>query len=172
MTFSFSQWTAELCPAGTHCANREAINPRRVHPFTPGAQAAFVAAGARSQPLYVDAQGWLLDREPKDAPGVIYVTPAYLFPLGVADAASAIRRIPRTDRHQARWRHRLSAAPVRVRLHRHPRRIGGRPTLATTGRCSLGWRGGARPVRRRGGASTVSLPVRVRPFPSAARRLP
>ena len=48
-----------------------------------GAQAAFVAAGARLQPLYVDEQGWGLDRPAGESPGVIYVTPACQFPLGV-----------------------------------------------------------------------------------------
>ena len=48
-----------------------------------GAHAAFVAAGARLQPLYVDVDGWTLEPSAGDAPRLIYVTPACQHPLGV-----------------------------------------------------------------------------------------
>ena len=48
-----------------------------------GAHAAFVAAGAGLQPLYVDAGGWALEPSTKNPPRLIYVTPACHFPLGV-----------------------------------------------------------------------------------------
>ena len=48
-----------------------------------GAQAAFVAAGARLEPLFVDVQGWTLEPSSGDPPRLIYVTPACQHPLGV-----------------------------------------------------------------------------------------
>ena len=48
-----------------------------------GAHAAFVAAAARLEPLYVDTDGWTLDPCPESAPRLIYVTPACQHPLGV-----------------------------------------------------------------------------------------
>jgi GntR family transcriptional regulator/MocR family aminotransferase len=48
-----------------------------------GAHAAFVAAGARLEPLYVDANGWVLDPSTKNPPRLVYVTPACQLPLGV-----------------------------------------------------------------------------------------
>src|SRR5204862_5367931 len=47
-----------------------------------GAQAAFVAAGARLAPLFVDSQGWLLEPPVGNPPRVIYVTPSCQHPLG------------------------------------------------------------------------------------------
>ena len=48
-----------------------------------GAQAAFIAAGARLVPLHVGAQGWTLEPPAGAAPRLIYVTPACQHPLGV-----------------------------------------------------------------------------------------
>jgi len=47
-----------------------------------GAQAAFLAAGARLAPLFVDSHGWTLDPPAGAAPRVIYVTPSCHHPLG------------------------------------------------------------------------------------------
>jgi GntR family transcriptional regulator/MocR family aminotransferase len=47
-----------------------------------GAQSAFLAAGARLEPLRVDAGGWQLGDVPDPPPKVIYVTPSCQFPLG------------------------------------------------------------------------------------------
>lgn len=47
-----------------------------------GAQAAFVAAGARLAPLLVDDRGWTLDPPAGAAPRLIYVTPSCHHPLG------------------------------------------------------------------------------------------
>jgi GntR family transcriptional regulator/MocR family aminotransferase len=47
-----------------------------------GAQAAFVASGARLSPLFVDSQGWVLDPPAGSPPRVIYVTPSCHHPLG------------------------------------------------------------------------------------------
>ena len=46
-----------------------------------GAHAAFVAAGARLEPLRVNANEWVLD-PPKNAPRLAYLTPACQLPLG------------------------------------------------------------------------------------------
>ncbi len=48
-----------------------------------GAQAAFMAAGARLAPLHVGSQGWTLDPPAGPTPRLIYVTPACQHPLGV-----------------------------------------------------------------------------------------
>lgn len=47
-----------------------------------GAQAAFVAAGARLLPLHVDAEGWRLEPPVGPTPRLIFVTPASQQPLG------------------------------------------------------------------------------------------
>ena len=48
-----------------------------------GAQAAFSAAGARLQPLFVDHSGWNLNKAESFCPRLIYLTPSCQFPLGV-----------------------------------------------------------------------------------------
>ena len=47
-----------------------------------GAQAAFMASGARLAPLFVDSQGWVLDPPAGNPPRVVYVTPSCHHPLG------------------------------------------------------------------------------------------
>lgn len=47
-----------------------------------GAHAAFLAAGARLEPLFVDENGWSLDMPPPAATRAIYVTPSCHHPLG------------------------------------------------------------------------------------------
>jgi GntR family transcriptional regulator/MocR family aminotransferase len=47
-----------------------------------GAQSAFLAAGARLEPLRVDDAGWSLGTVPDPPPKVIYATPSCQFPLG------------------------------------------------------------------------------------------
>ena len=47
-----------------------------------GAHAAFLAAGARLEPLFVDESGWALDIAPAAGAKAIYVTPSCHHPLG------------------------------------------------------------------------------------------
>ncbi len=67
-----------------------------------GAANAFVASGARLQPLHVDDAGWSLE-PPRDVPRVIFVTPSCHQPLGLTMAMEQRLNLLKLARQWGSW---------------------------------------------------------------------